>query len=190
MNYDAGLMNQDRHTIKKPNIYLYPETPMQVDVSVQPQGHITVSIPDYNNSWSVWAEPSGRLDETYDFLFYEAKVPLVKPNVGWSVSADNLEFFFNQKLQNYGFNEREIFDFLEYWLPILNDAPFYEIRPMVNEELDWVCPITIIPHPDNLLRLWLLFTPTCEQTDLPSPTIPYLDKNGFYATEWGGVIVE
>lgn len=179
----------DTHLIRKPNIYLYPETPMQVDVSLQPQGHITVSIPDYQNGWSVWAEPHGRLDDAYNFLFYEAEVPLVKPSVGWCVSVENLEFFFNKKLRAYGFNDNEVFDFLEYWLPMLTDAPFYEIRPMVNEELDWVCPITITPQPDNLLRLWLLFTPVDQQTELLQPTRPFFDNSGFYATEWGGAIL-
>ncbi len=185
MNYDAP----DPHLIRKPNIYLYPETPMQVDVNLQPQGHITVSIPDYQNGWSVWAEPNGRLDEAYDFLFYEAEVPLVKPHAGWCVSVDNLKLFFTEKLRAFGFNENEIYDFLDYWLPVLNNAPFYDIRPIVNEKLNWVCPITIVPQPDHLLRLWLLFTPAQHPTELPAPTIPSFSRTGFYATEWGGAVV-
>ena len=65
-----------------------------------------------------------------------------------------------------------------------------EIRPLVNEQLDAFCPKTITPPPDHLLRLWFLFTPTNRMTTLPAPTMPFFDRTGFVATEWGGAIVE
>ncbi len=180
----------DPHLVRKPNVYLYPETAMQVDVTLDPKGYITTSIPDYHNGWSVWAEPNGRLDETYNFLFYEAEVPLTKPNAGWCVSAEHLDVFFTDILPRYGFNAREIDDFLDYWLPALNDAPFYDIRPLINEDIDFFCPIEITPQPDNILRLWFLFTPRQIQTEVPTPFIPFFDRSGFVATEWGGAVLQ
>lgn len=179
----------DTQLFRKPNIYLYPETAMQVDVTLDPKGYITTSIPEYNNGWSVWAEPSGRLDETYDFLFYEAEVPYIKPNEGWCVSADNLEFFFIDILQRYGFNAHEIDDFFDYWLSILNDAPFYDIRPLLNQDIELFCPIEIIPQPESMLRLWFLFTPRQNYINLSEPAIPFFDRSGFYVTEWGGALL-
>jgi len=190
INFDLPDVQDGAPLVRKPNIYLYPETAMQIDVSLFPQGHVTTSIPAYGDGWSVWAEPTGVLDGSYNFLFYEAQMPLTRPNAGWCVAANDLEPFFQEILHKYGFDENEIFDFLEYWLPILNEAPFYEIRPMTNETLDVICPISITPAPDNLLRLWLLFTPTDSHTELLQPTISFFDRNGFAVTEWGGALLE
>ena len=162
---------------------------MHVDVRLFPNGHLTTSKPEYESRWSVRAEPDGRIEGTDGYLFYEAQVPLVKPHAGWCVAVDNLQDFSVRVLTAYGFNDREISDFLDYWLPILNEAPFYEIRPLVNEQLDFTCPIDILPKPDNLLRLWLLFTPVNSRSSLAEPQIPLFSRNGFVATEWGGAIV-
>ena len=179
----------EQHLIRKPNIYLYPESSMQVDVQLYPRGHITASIPDYASGWSVLAEPNGHIAGTAGFLFYEAQVPLVKPPVGWCPAVEELESFCIKILAAYGFYGREITDFLDYWLPILNEAPFYEIRPIVNEQLDLYCPISILPAPDNLMRVWLLFTPVDFQSELPRPIIPSFERAGFVATEWGGAVL-
>ncbi len=181
---------RDSHLIRKPNIYLYPENAVQVDVTLTRNGLITSSIPDYNNGWSVWAEPTGLLDGRYTFLFYEAELALPHPTVGWCVAVENLEPFFRTTLQSYGFKDQEIMDFLDYWLSLLNESPFYEIRPLMNNELETICPITITPQPDNLLRLWLLFTPSEKFTKLYTPLIPHFENAGFVVTEWGGAILE
>ena len=185
----SKISTHENTLIRKPNIYLYPETAQQVDVQLFPQGVITTSIPDYGAGWSVRAHPNGRIDGTEGFLFYEAQVPLVKPPAGWCVAVEGLEAFCLNMLTSYGFNNREIADFLDYWTPILNEAPFYEIRPIVNEQLDPMCPISIMPAPDNLLRLWLLFTPVEHETEIEQPVIPLFNRNGFIVTEWGGAVM-
>ena len=105
------------------------------------------------------------------------------------MAASELQPFFSSTLTAYGFNDREIADFFDYWLPILDEAKYYEIRPIVNESLDVLCPLSIVPGPDNLLRLWLLFTPVNHRTNLVEPFIPLFERRGFVAAEWGGAIV-
>ena len=35
-----------------------------------------------------------------------------------------------------GFNQKEIDDFMEYWIPLLTDHPYYAIYPQYNEQLE------------------------------------------------------
>ncbi|PMP85841.1 MAG: hypothetical protein C0174_03235, partial [Thermodesulfobium narugense] len=61
------------HTIvKKPAIYLYPTADSTISVSIDPNGKITKTIPDYNGKWTVNVTKNGKIDKKYDYLFYEA----------------------------------------------------------------------------------------------------------------------
>jgi hypothetical protein len=117
---------------RKPNIYLYPETTTRVKVTLisQKGNYITISIPPYNNGWEVTAEPSGIIDGEYEYLFYEgSEIKLHSTNFGWSVSASELWQFLPEKMVEYGFNEKEIKDFVSYWQVHLPQSEYYEIIP-------------------------------------------------------------
>lgn len=174
--------------VDKPNIYLYPEQECMVDVHIEPNGKITKSIPDYGMGWNVNVTPQGLIDDQYNFLFYEAQVDVITPPEGWCVVQADLENFFAKLLTEYGLSEMEIRDFIEYWTARLTDSQYYTIHPLLNEAIDQVCPISINPTPDNLLRLWFVFVPQNDSVKLDTPVIPEFQRNGFYVVEWGGIL--
>ncbi len=62
-------------------------------------GFITKSIPEHGNGWEVIVEPSGLIDDKYDYLFYEVKMSnVIAPDEGWVVESKNIESWFNEKL--------------------------------------------------------------------------------------------
>ncbi|MCK5807677.1 hypothetical protein KAH37_01695, partial [bacterium] len=71
------LDDGDTADTAKPNIYLYPESTIDLFVSIAfPQGgHVTASDPGYGNGWDVTVDPDGTIDNYHTFLFYEALVP-------------------------------------------------------------------------------------------------------------------
>ncbi len=89
-------------------------------------------------------------------------------------------------LRNYGFNKKEIYDFIDYWIPRLNDAPYYAIWPQHTAQVDHVIPLKLSQQADSRLRLFYIIRDMTEYVELKEPNIPPFERKGFVVTEWGG----
>ncbi len=180
--------------VEKPNIYLYPETETEITVRLDfpAGGGITASDPTYGDGWTVSATSEGRIDGEYDYLFYEAQVPPDwQFDRAWVIQQRQMEIFFKENLANHGFDEREIADFIEYWVPRLADFPFYVIYPQYAEEIEPLVGLAIVPEPDSLLRLYYFISGVdLVERYVPEPDIPSFNRSGFTACEWGVVLAE
>ncbi len=174
-----------------PYIYLYPKEAQEVSVTLVPKegAWIMKSDPAYVDGWTVWAEPSGRLNEEYDFLFYSARVFWeFQTSKGWSVEAEDVFLWFEKKLPTLGLSQNETEDFLEYWSTHLPYAPCYRIYPQGNDFVDEQIGIVIDPKPDSILRIWFAIdmSDVCISTAKPETTI--FERDGFTVVEWGVVL--
>ncbi|RKY52183.1 MAG: hypothetical protein DRP93_08585 [Candidatus Neomarinimicrobiota bacterium] len=188
----ASFKIGQRYYDRKPNIYLYPEKKTKMSVSLQfPHGgKVIESDPFYPLLWkNIKVKPNGKIDRKYDFLFYEAEIPdLWQYSEGWVVAMDDLTEFFEKNLKDYSFNENEIEDFIEFWIPELINSPYYEIYPQYTEMVNQVIKLKISPYPDAKLRLHYVIKETEKYFDLPVPEISAFDRHGFTVTEWGVIL--
>ncbi len=172
-----------------PNLYLYPEqtTDVSVNLGFPVGGEVVLSDPPYEDGWDVTVEPNGTIDGEFPYLFYEARLPyLVQRERGWLLAVDELETGLADLLADYGFVGREITDYLEFWLPLMTDSPWYAIYPMAADEL---VTLHISPAPDRLRRLWLFMEPLQAPVTMEPPTLPGpLVRDGFTAVEWGAFL--
>ncbi len=198
--------------VEKPNIYLYPvETePLTVALGFPAGGGVTVSEPEYEHVWRVFADPDGTLyqvqelhwdsldgaghalglrsEPTYDYLFYEAAVPDVwQRDEGWLVERENLEAFFTENLAATGFYDNEIADFVEWWVPRLETHPYYALYPQYNAGIAEVIELALSPEPHSLIRLYYVVEGLAEPIELPPAIIPAFESGGFTVHEWGVV---
>ncbi len=179
----------------KPVIYLYPPKTTNVSVQVKPEGGLSYSDPVYNNGWQVTAQPSGELTnltngQTYPYLFWEGRGGLYqKPNQGWVIARSEVESFLRQQLKSQGLIDKEINDFLEFWLPRMQAKPYYFISFYGTRMMDQLAPLTIEPKPDTIIRLLMDFTPLDQPISVKPYTLPKPPaRQGFTVIEWGGVI--
>jgi len=174
---------------KKPNLYLYPTEKMNISVTLSFPlgGNLLQSIPDYGNGWNVLVDPSGVINDEYGYLFYEYSIPNYNQmEKGWIIAKANLKEFFTNNMTDAGFNETEIKDFTDYWIPRLIDFQYYEIYPQNNNVLNRMTKIDILPTPDNLYRLQYLIKGRGDnKLNLPEPIIEKGKREGFCAFEWG-----
>jgi hypothetical protein len=180
-----------RWVVYKPNIYIYPqyETNLNVYLKFPNGGKIIQSIPEYNTGWNVFVKQSGLIDNQYEYLFYEAQIPeLLQKDFGWIVNGTQLDSFFTNNLQSLAFSTKEIKDFTDYWIPLLNETKSYSIYPQFNEELSDIIQLDISIRPDNLIRVWYVIEEYTEILDLEEPVIPVFQRLGFVILEWGVVI--
>jgi hypothetical protein len=198
--------------VEKPNIYLYPvETePITVALGFPAGGGVTVSEPEYEHLWRVFADPDGTLyqvqelhwdsldgsghaleprpEPTCDYLFYEAAAPDVwQRERGWVVERENLEAFFRENLTTTGFYANEIADFVEWWLPRLETHPYYALYPQYNAGIAEAVELALSPEPHSLIRLYYVVEGLAEPVELPPATIPAFESGGFTVHEWGVV---
>ncbi len=186
------VIDNNFDTVRKPNIYLYPEkkTKMIVSLEFPYGGEVTESIPQYPKKWkNIRVKPDGTINRKYEFLFYEADLPDVwQYDSGWVTAQKDLPFFFAMNLRNYGFNKKEIYDFVDYWIPRLKDAPFYGIWPQHTAQIDHVIPLKLSQRADSRLRLFYIIRDMTEYVELKEPNIPPFERKGFVVTEWGVIL--
>jgi len=174
--------------VKKPALYLYPEQTMNIGVNLTVNGAVTFTEPLYNSGWNVTAAPDGKIDNKYDYLFYEAKLNKIElPDEGWVVEYGKLESWFDKTLPLLGLNPKETKQCREYWVNNLKKANYYEIRLLDNNFLNDNMKITITPEPQTIVRLDFYFNPVNEKSFLKEPIIKTNERKGFTVIEWGGI---
>ena len=187
----ADTTNYPPHT-RKPNIYIYPVKTCSLSVKIEFPlgGTIIKSIPYYENGWNVSVTPSGRINNEYDYLFYESINPdKYQYSKGWIISKDSLSIFFSNNLLEAGFNNDEKNDFIEYWISKLIKYPYYIIYPELLEDIDKVIQLKFSVQPDKVLRLFYVIKGTEDPNiKLDTPIIPKFERSGFVITEWGVVM--
>lgn len=174
-----------------PYIYLYPEEAQEVSVTLLPAAgcSLTETIPEHGDGWVVWAEPSGRIDDTYDFLYYSASVHWeFQLEQGWAVPGEGVFAWFEQGLPELGLTDVETADFVDYWSDHLPYAPCYRVYPQDNPYVDAQVELLVEPEPDSVLRLWLVIIgeEECPAVEAPAPTS--FEREGFVVVEWGVVL--
>lgn len=177
----------------KPVIYLYPERTSGVSVRVEPVGGMSVSEPAYGDGWTVTAQPDGTLTDAagrvWPYLFWEGTGGLYRAPVrGWSVAREEVPHFLDERLAQLGLSPKETADFKEFWVPRMQEAPYYFVGFHGNRVMDALAPLTVSPQPDTIIRVLMDFMPLQRPVDAQPPVIRTPQRSGFTVVEWGGVI--
>jgi hypothetical protein len=186
------------HAVKKPVIYLYPETTTAVSVDLKTVGALTFTYPLLNNGWNVVAQPDGTLTcngKDYPYLFWEAEQNVQNPFksdqfTGFKVAGKDAVAFLEEKLTLIGFNDRERTDFITFWGPQLAANNYTNITFQFNESCNQYANLSIFPQPENINRVYMVWSKTdvnaLDKTITPQ-VLPTLNRSGFDVLEWGGV---
>ncbi|MGH7203639.1 MAG: hypothetical protein ACREHC_04315 [Candidatus Levyibacteriota bacterium] len=186
-----------RYCVAKPVIYLYPTIPTSVNVQVITSGTIVVSDPHYpQGGWqNVLAYPNGNLTyngKQYAELFYESSVTdFQKPDKGIIIAKNQLPEKLSSILDQLGLINNEKQEFLDFWLPKLQNlpSPYIYFSLLDTSAKAQVDKVTISPKPDTEIAFIAYFKPVSSATYgsvLHLPTKP--QRVGFVSVEWGGTI--
>ena len=174
----------------KPNIYLYSDRDLVARVRLAPEFAITVSEPVYQPGKGWLADiRNGSLNGNGDFLFYEAlgsDFPWQKKE-GYVIRAAYREQDMAVMLGQYGFNEKETLEFIEYWSShLIGDADFV-FYPQETDAVNQDMPLYIRPKPDHVMRIWFYAEPLVSAPE-PVTHPEKIVREGFYVVEWGVII--
>ena len=180
----------------KPIIYLYPTKTTEVTVSLGNPQNLTHTYPKYTDSWTVTAEPNGDLfdketNRSYYALYWEG-LNTIQPNMneGFVVEGKNTIPFLQEKLSELGLTKREANEFIIYWLPKMENAPYNFVRFQTMQEQNQNMPLAISPKPDTLIRVMMEFKNLSSPIEVKEQILPPTpNRKGFVAVEWGGTDV-
>lgn len=179
----------------KPVIYLYPTIKEEVQVKLDFKGTIFADYPAYDpiqKGWTVTAFPDGKIinsdGKEYSYLFWEGE-PAINPNydlsTGFVIKGEDTIKFLQEKLSELGLTPKEYNEFIVYWYPKMKDNK-YNLIHFAKEEYTNTAPLTIIPKPDSMLRVFMVFKPLNKPIDIKPQNIESFTRTGFTVVEWGG----
>ncbi len=184
--------------VKKPVIYLYPSEKTDVTIAINFKGKLLTTFPKLNEKWNLTAYPDGKIFDKstkrfYNSLFWDGCLTFSRENKifknGFVVSKENLTDFLIEKLESFGLNTSETNDFIQYWLPLLEQNETNCIRFLVNSDYDAISTNIISPKPDTNIRVFMEFYNVEKNAVLPAQTFGKVERKGFVLVEWGGADV-
>ena len=197
----ARKLSQQRKTpdnvgALKPNIYIYSDTPKNVTVTFQKPELLTISIPEYLEQWTVTTGTDGIVTmengDTYDYLFYESVTQkrLFQTEAGYRIPAAEREETFRKILVEMGFNQKEINDFVEFWVEKLPSGVDYIMYPQETARVDLAMPMNLSVETDAVTRIWFAFESDAGQKVSEPERMTVNRDSDYYVVEWGGMIFD
>ena len=179
--------------LKKPIIYVYPKEPMSVAINVNiTKGKFKVVYPRFNegnNSWKIDANPNGDIkikNRIYPYLFYECDSYFEQDtNEGFIVDDKTAEEFLEEKLKILGLNDREMTDFITFWLPTLLDNKLSICSFQTQKFFDNL-ELNVSPKPDTMIRIFLSIKKIDAPIDIKEQKLEKVERKGYTVVEWGG----
>ena len=179
--------------LKKPVIYVYPEKPMEVSVSINiTKGKFSVVYPKFNeanNSWKIKANPNGDIEinnRKYPYLFYECDSYFnQETNEGFIVDDKTACDFLEEKLTFLGLNDKEKTDFITFWLPVLLSNKLSLCTFQFKTFFDHI-PMEVSPKPDTLIRIFLSIKKIDAPMEIKEQKLEHNERKGYTVVEWGG----
>ncbi|NHN25067.1 hypothetical protein FIA58_005185 [Flavobacterium jejuense] len=195
----AILLSNDKPILlKKPVIYLYPKEETEVTLQFDFNGKLLTTFPKYEENWKVIASPSGQLYDTktkrvYNSLFWDGIFNLPKEHYqykdGFIVAKENLTHFLIEKLEHVGLNNQETNEFIQFWLPILEQNKFNFIHFLTNDACNEVSINSVNPKPETSIRIYMEFYGLEQSMSIKEQQLPKTERKGFTLVEWGGTDV-
>ncbi len=181
---------QDR-VKRKPVIYLYPEAKTEVRVTLDYDGKLTATYPEYKEGWDVVAYPDGKLvnkadAQEYSYLFWEGtNTTEYDFTKGFVVAGEDTAEFLQKTLSQIGLLPHEYNEFIVYWLPMMQENKYNLISFQGTNYTD-SAKLVVNPGPDSTLRVFMAYKALDEPIDIEPQTFKPFERKGFTLVEWGG----
>jgi hypothetical protein len=109
------------------------------------------------------------------------------PETGFIVKNGEAESFLSSILPKYGLNQKESQEFMEFWVPKMQQAPYYRVSFLTD---DWskAAPLFVSPRPKTSIRIFMDLKPLSAPISIKEPKIITPARDGFTLVEWGGLL--
>jgi uncharacterized protein YxeA len=185
-------LNCDSNIAYKPIIYIYPEKEMDLSITLENKEVLTYTYPKYNNIWNIHVNLDGTIYDyetkrNYYALYWEGiDNTSIDTSTGFVVAGKDTVSFLEEKLAYLGLNEREINEFIIYWIDKLEGNNYNYIHFRTTDEMNEYMPIKFSTNPDTLIRVMMDYAPLKEKIEVKEQKLIEKTRSGFTVVEWGG----
>ena len=191
---DTDLSSSEHQYVPlKPIIYFYPEEEMDLKVTYVQDERLLTTYPKYEDGWDIHLKEDGTFTlkgserEYYALYFDEIGNYETDWSEGFYVTKENAISFLEEKMDYIGYTNREVDEFIMYWLPVLENNEKSLIYFEQTEERNEECPLEFSLEPDTTIRTLMHIKKVDEEVSIKEQTLTHYERNGFTVTEWGGV---
>lgn len=175
----------------KPMIYIYPEQDMDLTIRLGRPELLTSTYPKYENSWNVHVSKDSTIydyatERDYYGLYWEAVDSTeLDMTTGFVVKGEDTISFLEDKLAYLGLNEREINEFIVYWINRLENNNYNYIYFRTSDEINHYMPLYFSQTPDSVIRVFVDFKPLDKKIKVKRQKLVSQKRRGFSIVEWG-----
>lgn len=184
----------DPNIAYKPIIYIYPEEDIDLTIKLGNTNNLTFTYPKYNDSWNVRVSTDGNIydydtNRNYYGLYWEAyDYYKLDMNKGFVVRGEDTVKFLEEKLEILGLNEREINEFIIYWIDKIENNKYNFISFRSIDDINKTMPLEFSKNPDTLIRVMVDFKKLDNYIEVEEQQLTKVERNGYTVVEWGGTI--
>lgn len=179
-------------TIDKPMIYIYPTNDIDLKIKLINDDKLTHTYPKYVNEWNVHVTKDSTIFDyktkrDYYALYWEGiDNSIIDMNEGFVVKGKQTSIFLENKLSYLGLNDREINEFIVYWISKMENNNYNFIRFRTLKEINEYMPLEFSEKPDTLIRVIMDFKPLNKKINVKEQKLEKMQRKGFTIVEWGG----
>lgn len=179
-------------TIDKPMIYIYPRNDIDLKIKLINDDKLTHTYPKYVNEWNVHVTKDSTIFDyktkrNYYALYWEGiDNTSIDMNEGFVVKGEQTATFLENKLSYLGLNDREINEFIVYWISKMENNNYNFIRFRTLKEINEYMPLEFSEKPDTLIRVIMDFKPLNKKINVKEQKLEKMQRKGFTIVEWGG----
>ena len=182
----------DEYVVYKPMIYIYPEQDIDLTIKLGKEENIKSSYPKYKNEWNLKVSKDSNIydietNRNYYGLFYDVVDNYnINLNEGFVVKGEDTVSFLEEKLSILGLSEREINEFIVYWIDKLESNYYNFISFRSQEDINDMMPLSFSKEPDTLIRVIMDYKPLEEPIKTKEQKLTKVERSGYTIVEWGG----
>ena len=190
---DLSSSDEGRLVPMKPIIYFYPEEEMDLKVTYVEEERLLTTYPKYDNGWDMHLKEDGNFtikgsDREYYALYFDEIGDFEWDwSEGFYVTKENAITILEEKMDYIGYTNREVDEFIMYWLPVLENNEKSLIYFEQTEERNEECPLEFSVTPTSLIRTLIHIKKVDEETPIKEQELRHYERTGFTVVEWGGV---
>ena len=186
--------DENKVLVEKPVIYFYSDKELDLTINLNTDAKLKFTYPIYTSEWKGTVKRDGTFEtngNSYPYIFWDGEMDVASKldnlEEGFIVEKEQNVAFFEGKLSKMGLNDKEIADFITFWVPRMLESDKHFVQFIVGENYNKkIGSLEYSTQPDSEIRIFMVFSKLEGDIQVKPQLLPTYKREGFTVVEWGG----